>query len=359
MLSLVISFATSFILTGFVIHYQHHHNHMSGDYDFDSPQKFHAVITPRIGGAAIWLGLAIATLYKWAVNPDLGSLLFLVLAASLPVFLAGITEDLTKRIGVKLRLLTGFLSGLIFLLFFDITAMRFGFGELDLWLNHPWFVVLFLTFGLTGITNAYNIIDGFNGLSSMVAIISALAITYVAFKVGDTLALNLALILIGAIAGFFLWNYPRGHIFLGDGGAYLLGFSIGCLSILLISRNPIVSPWFAILINIYPIFETLFTIWRRKIINKSSITNPDGMHLHTLIYRKISRSVKKGDTGRYSNQINSNTSPYLWAISLLGVIPAILLWDDNLNLLISCIIFSIIYCYLYKKLLEKYQNQIL
>lgn len=344
---LLISFATSVILTGFVIRYQHLHNHLSGDHDFAGPQKFHTAITPRIGGAAIWMGITIPILYKWVVNPDLGSLLFLTLAASLPVFIAGIAEDLTKRIGIKIRLMAGFLSGLIFLFLFDITTMRFGLGALDLWLNHPWFVVLFLAFGVAGVSNAYNIIDGFNGLASMVAIISALAITYVALKVGDPLVLNLALIVIGAIAGFFLWNYPRGLIFLGDGGAYLIGFSIACLSILLVARNPSVSPWFAILVNAYPIFETLFTIWRRSVHQGKNPGLPDGAHFHSLIYRRIMRWAHPGDQSYWAN---AKTSPYLWALSSLGVIPALLWWDSTLALMISALVFVLLYNLIYRQM---------
>ncbi len=71
---------------------------------------------------------------------------------------------------------------------------------------------------ITGLANAYNIIDGFNGLASMVAMITLLAIVYVAFKIGDFAILTLSLLMIRTIAGFYIWNYPHGPIFLGDGG---------------------------------------------------------------------------------------------------------------------------------------------
>ena len=64
MVLLIIAFFVSAILTGFVIRYQHLHNHVSGDSDFKSPQKFHTTITPRIGGVAIVIGIAIAILYQ-------------------------------------------------------------------------------------------------------------------------------------------------------------------------------------------------------------------------------------------------------------------------------------------------------
>ena len=344
---LLISFSVSLVLTGLVIRYQHLHAHLSGDHDLGGPQKFHTRITPRIGGAGIFIAIAIAVLYKQWANPELDQALALVLAASLPVFFAGITEDLTKRVGVKVRLLAGFLAGLAFLWFFDINSMRFGLGALDAWLNQPWFVVLFLAFGVAGLANAYNIIDGFNGLASMVAIISSLAIAYVALKVGDPVVLNLALIHIGAIAGFFLWNYPRGLIFLGDGGAYLIGFVVAALSILVVARNPSVSPWFAILVNAYPIFETLFTIWRRSVHQGKNPGLPDGAHFHSLIYRRIMRWAHPGDQSYWAN---AKTSPYLWVLSSLGVIPALLWWDSTQALMISAVVFVVLYNLTYRQI---------
>lgn len=344
---LLISFSVSLIVTGLVIRYQHLHVHFSGDHDLDGPQKFHTAITPRIGGAGIFIAIAIAVLYKQWANPQLGQLIALVLIASLPVFVAGIMEDLTKRIGVKVRLLACFLAGLAFLWFFDINSMRFGLGALDAWLNQPYFVVLFLAFAVAGLANAYNIIDGFNGLASMVAIISSLAIAYVALKVDDPVVLNLALIHIGAIAGFFLWNYPRGLIFLGDGGAYLIGFVVAALSILLAFRNPTVSPWFAILVNAYPIFETLFTIWRRCIHQKKNPSLPDGAHFHSLIYRRIMRWAHLGDQSYWAN---AKTSPCLWVLSSLGVIPALLWWDSTQALIVSAIVFVILYNLIYRQI---------
>lgn len=347
MWSFVLSFATSLILTGFMIRYQHLHSHITGDHDFDSPQKFHTVITPRIGGVAIWIGIAIATLYQWIINPSAGKQLALILAASLPVFFAGIAEDLTKRVGVKMRLIAGFLAGLVFLWLFDITAMRFGLGVFDVWLNQPWFVILFLAFSVAGLSNSYNLIDGFNGLASMVAMITSVAIAYVSFKVGDTLVIQLAIILCGAIGGFFLWNYPKGLIFLGDGGAYLIGFVIAALSIILAARNPSVSPWFAIMVNAYPIFETLFTIWRRSVHQGKNPSLPDGAHFHSLIYRRIMRWAHPGDQSYWAN---AKTSPYLWLLSSLGIVPAVLWWNSTLMLISCSVLFIIFYSLTYRQI---------
>jgi UDP-N-acetylmuramyl pentapeptide phosphotransferase/UDP-N-acetylglucosamine-1-phosphate transferase len=344
---LIAAFLVSLIVCALLIRFKELHVSFSGDSDFSSPQKFHNRVAPRIGGLAVFMGMSIAVIFKWVVNPDLGRALTLTLAASMPAFFSGVAEDLTKRISIKFRLTAASLSGLIFLFLFDITTIRFGFGAIDLWLDHPWFVITFLAFGIAGVCNAYNIIDGFNGLASMVAIISALAIAYIAFKVSDPLVLNLAFILICATAGFFLWNYPRGLIFLGDGGAYLIGFSIACLSILLVSRNPSVSPWFAIMVNAYPIFETLFTIWRRSVHRGKNPALPDGAHFHSLVYRRIMRWAHPSDPPYWAN---AKTSPLLWVLSSIGIIPALLWWDSTFALMISMITFVLLYILTYRRI---------
>ncbi len=119
---------------------------------------------------------------------------------------------------------------------------------------------------VTGLANAVNIIDGFNGLASMCVLLILLALGYVAFLVNDPLIMSVALLSAGAVLGFFVWNFPAGLIFLGDGGAYFLGFMVAELSVLLIARYAQVSPLFPLLESSYPIFETIFTMYRRCLI---------------------------------------------------------------------------------------------
>jgi UDP-N-acetylmuramyl pentapeptide phosphotransferase/UDP-N-acetylglucosamine-1-phosphate transferase len=138
--------------------------------------------------------------------------------------------------------------------------MPITFPILDLLFGIPSFGFIFTVFAITGLTNAYNIIDGLNGLASMVGVITLLALGYISYETGDRSLLYLSGAMIAAILGFFIWNYPKGSIFLGDGGAYLIGFWIASLSVLIVSRHQEISPWFAVLANIYPIVETIFTI---------------------------------------------------------------------------------------------------
>ena len=105
--------------------------------------------------------------------------------------------------------------------------------------------------------------------ASMVA-----SLAYVAFQVHDPIVLSASLIMMGAVMGFFIWNFPAGLIFLGDGGAYFIGFMLGELSIMLVMCNRDVSAWYPVLLFTYPIVETCFSIYRKKFIRGSRLAFP-------------------------------------------------------------------------------------
>jgi UDP-N-acetylmuramyl pentapeptide phosphotransferase/UDP-N-acetylglucosamine-1-phosphate transferase len=304
---------------------------------------------PRIGGLAIFLALVLGALARIFTDMPSGILLLGILGCSLPAFLFGLAEDLTKKISPGVRLLACFSSALLAGLLLNASLHSIDLPGLDLLLQYPAVALAVTCLMIAGLTNSYNIIDGFNGLACMVGIISLAAIAYVSFRSNDSTLLFLAVAIIGSILGFFIWNYPKGLIFLGDGGAYLLGFSIAVLSVLLVVRNPMVSPWFAALINIYPIFETLFSIWRKKFIKKMSPGVPDGVHLHMLIYGRIARWVDPGSNNALLSQ-NARTSPFLWVFSSMAVFPATIWWQNTLVLQALTLAFCIFYIYVYRSI---------
>ena len=163
----------------------------------------------------------------------------------------------------------------------------------------------------------------------MCTVIMLIGLAYVAFAVDDRLIALLALAGVGAVLGFFVWNFPAGLVFLGDGGAYFLGFYVAELAILLLFRNPDVSPMFPLLLCIYPVFETLFSIYRRKWLRGVPVGMPDGAHLHSLIYRRFLRWAAGDRSARSLTRRNSMTSPYLWMLCSLSVVPAVLWYDST------------------------------
>jgi UDP-N-acetylmuramyl pentapeptide phosphotransferase/UDP-N-acetylglucosamine-1-phosphate transferase len=337
-----------------LVRYQHLHDKFSSDEDLSGPQKFHAHAVPRIGGIGIFLAITFTSLVTFFFfKLDRGFLLIQLMACALPTFLIGLLEDVTKKMGIKIRLTATACSAGLLGYFLNAWIVSIQIPGIDWLLGIGIISMIFTIISITGLVNAYNIIDGFNGLASMVGMISLLAIGYVAFKANDPVLASTCLIVLGAISGFFIWNYPRGLIFLGDGGAYLIGFLIACLSIMLVQRNSNVSPWFALLVNAYPIFETLFTIWRRKVHQGKNPGLPDGAHFHSLIYRRLIRwtevhEVK--DSASYAK--NAKTSPYLWLLSSLAVFPAIIWWQTTWILQCFALLFCISYIWIYNTLVK-------
>jgi UDP-N-acetylmuramyl pentapeptide phosphotransferase/UDP-N-acetylglucosamine-1-phosphate transferase len=341
----------SALFTLILIKYQFLHEKFSIDSDLTGVQKFHKTPTPRIGGISIALGIVAACLFRLLQDPSTGIPLVLLAFCALPALFAGLAEDLTKKVGALTRLLATFISAVLACYLLNVSINSIGISWIDPIFAIPSISILFTCLTVAGLANSYNIIDGFNGLASMIAIITLAAIGYVAFRVHDPLIILFALVMIGSIAGFFIWNYPQGLIFLGDGGAYFIGFWVGILSIMLVSRNPEISPWFACLINIYPIFETIFSIWRKKVIKKISPGVPDGVHLHMLIYGRLARWLR-ADNPRKGFLANARTSPYLWGLSCLATVPAMLFWSNTMVLACCSFLFCIIYVSLYRSLVR-------
>jgi UDP-N-acetylmuramyl pentapeptide phosphotransferase/UDP-N-acetylglucosamine-1-phosphate transferase len=125
---------------------------------------------------------------------------------------------------------------------------------------------------------------------------------------------------------------------------------IGTVSVLLLARHPYVSAWFPLLLCIYPVFETLFSIYRKKWLRGVSPGAPDGVHLHMLIYKRVVRWAVGSSESRHRNQRNSMTSPYLWLLSSMAVIPAVLFWQMPYVLMACAAGFSVTYILLYRKL---------
>jgi UDP-N-acetylmuramyl pentapeptide phosphotransferase/UDP-N-acetylglucosamine-1-phosphate transferase len=175
---------------------------------------------------------------------------------------------------------------------------------------------------------------------------------YVAYQVGDIPLALWALAGVGAALGFFVWNFPGGLIFLGDGGAYFLGFYLAEIGILLIARNPEVSPLFPLMVCIYPVFETIFSIYRRKIVRDVPPGLPDGIHLHSLIYRRLMRWAIGARDARALTRRNSMTAPYLWMLCVSSLVPALAFWDSTPLIGACMLLFALTYIALYRRIVR-------
>ncbi len=347
---LLIAFACSAIVMFFVVNSSEHHFHWSADHDLSGPQKMHVKAVPRVGGLGVLAGVCGgAVIAAWLSDASVTELLLLGVC-TLPAFGSGTWEDFTKAISPRRRMVALALSGLLGVWLMGGSITHTGWSLFDNLLASNgllWLGSVGAIFAITGVSNSINIIDGMNGLASMCSTMMSLALAYVAWRVGDPLICSMALATVGATLGFFVWNYPRGLVFLGDGGAYLLGFIVAELGILLTTRHPQVSMLMPLLLVGYPVFETLFTMYRRRHIQRRSVTQPDGSHLHTLIYRRLKRGPGDASGMRGSTRGNSGTSPYLWLLNALVVIPATIWWDNTLALALSLLVFVLVYLDLY------------
>lgn len=347
--------AVSFLICAFLIASERWHARFSHDAVGAGPQKFHTKPVPRIGGiaiaCAIWLtllGLDVAdllmtdTVYGFA----------LLAVAAVPAFAGGLAEDLTKKVGVLARLLLTMTAGVLASLLTGATLVNLdvpGLDELLQW--SPVIAIALTAFAVAGVANAINIIDGYNGLASGFSIVALCALAWVAFKVADQVVLLASLTMLGAVMGFFCWNWPSGRIFLGDGGAYLIGFWLAELGVLLVVRNPEVSPWFPLLVMIYPIWETVYSIYRRHLLGNVQIGQPDSLHFHQLIHRSVTRArqdqISRDNYSSANNIILLHLLPWLTGCLVMATIN----WANTAALIAGTLAFCLIYIWFYQRLL--------
>jgi UDP-N-acetylmuramyl pentapeptide phosphotransferase/UDP-N-acetylglucosamine-1-phosphate transferase/O-antigen ligase len=282
------------------------HGHLTLDSTL-GVQKFHTAPTPRVGGLAILAGAI--TAYGSAPHST-ASLLVLLLVAAGPAFGAGLLEDLTKKVSVVDRLAATLSSGLLGWALTGAALHHTGIGLLDMALSFTPVAVLFTAFCVGGMSNAVNIIDGFNGLAGGVVVIMLTSLGIMAAQFGDADVAYVCLLIAASVVGFLALNWPAGKLFLGDGGAYLLGFLVGWIAVMLLARHPQLSPWGPLLACAYPVLEVAFSFYRKSRRAGSSPGQPDRLHLHMLVHRRL---VKLRLYVRSTCLQNAITSPFAWA----------------------------------------------
>ena len=290
-----IALAVSFALSLILVLTRRWHLRFTGDSQLNLPQKIHREDIPRIGGLAIVGGFVISLVHLvwFGANPPAVSATTasLLLAGLAPIALAGFGEDITKRVGPHMRLGWMALGSLILLTSNHLWLDRIGVPFLDPIFSNWGIAMAFSVFACIGATNAYNLIDGLNGLLAGVSLITLAAIAWVAATLGDQKIFALAVLLGVAMIGWLPFNWPKARLFAGDGGAYSIGFLTAALLLLLIQRNPQVSPWFGLTAAALPIWETLYSIWRRSRSGLKTM-EPDQSHLHQLVRTRLHWSIK-------------------------------------------------------------------
>jgi len=352
MIEALSAFVPALLLGWLILRFREHHEAVTGDAAAGGPQKIHTSPVPRIGGTMIFAGFAAGMAVASARGYVTSQHAAIVVLCGTPAFACGLFEDLTKHGGVFFRLLATFVSaGLAFWLLgarldrLDIALV----DDLLLFLPLSLAVTMFMA---AGVSQSINIIDGLNGLAAFVAMAIFAAIGFVAWKVGDALVLSISLASLGALLGFFVWNFPRGMIFCGDGGAYFVGFVIAEVSVLLVHRNREVSSWFPLMAVAYPVWETMFSIYRRRLVSRKAAMRPDALHFHSLVYRWVTRLSGDAGDGAGAWRRNAQSSVICWSLPILATVLAVSCWDQTWKLALASIGFAIVYVLVYRQLVR-------
>ena len=311
------------------------------DKDFLKPQSFHRIPIARSGGIAIFTLFALFILFYF-IKFDIFLKDYFVISSLL--FFLGFLDDLKIKISPNIRLTIMLLILALCINFFSIQITISGLEFLNTWLENNIFQISFVLLCFLFIINGANLIDGYNGLLA----IHFLIINFILLGIN---LLNhhqgLSLILIAQIIitfSFFLFNFPKAKIFLGDAGSYLCGSLIAINTIKTHQLNPELSSFFFTSLLFYLFFEVFFS-FIRKCIKKKSPLNPDGSHLHMLLYNFLLKSKKLTNT-------NYKTSIIVNVIYFVLIIPAVFFQENGLisryYFFLLIIIYTFSYYFLYK-----------
>lgn len=343
--ALLAATATSLAIGLFVILTHAWHGKFTSDVA-GNIQSAHIHPTPRIGGLGIYVSLCAA--YHFIEQPDVKEMLQIILIAGIPAWLFGLLEDVTKRISVLLRLLATICSGLVACHLSGTALSRLDVPLIDHLLQWWPAAVLFTAFAVGGIANSINIIDGYHGLSSGTSMLAFLSFGFIAHMHHDAMLACICLAALASIVGFFLLNYPWGKIFLGDGGAYFIGFMLAWVAVLLPTRNPEVSPWVSLVICAYPFIEVIYSMLRRK-LQKKQVGQPDNEHMHSLLARHV---VRKNLRHLPHNTQNAAVAPLIWLPVTLFIIPAVAFRGSTGLLVLTTGVAFVLYHLLHRRLVS-------
>ena len=324
-------FFVSFILCIIIILSSGYGFSRRGQVDEAAIQSAHSGFVPRVGGLAIYISiLVLIPLLSLGFIPlsvvfdlDTEQLTLLILSAA-PVFSVGLAEDLGYEMSPKARLVASAVSSLVAILLFNVWLVSLGIPGVDTLLLFAPVGILFTIFATVGVVNAFNLIDGLNGLSSYVTVSVAASLSIIAFQSGDTQVSTFLVLVIAAVLGFMVLNFPMGKIFLGDGGAYAIGHLLVWSAIILINGATEVSAFAILLVFFWPVADTGLAIWRRWRLGNPT-DRPDRLHFHQLVMRFLEIRFLGRDRREIANPLAT-----LILIPLISVpqVLGVLFWDD-------------------------------
>lgn len=294
----LLAFGLAWAITPLVINLCRRHDAL----DLPAERKVHRAGVPRLGGVAVFaalsLGLTAAVLLvlreQINVAPEHARLIPVIYAGLCGFFFIGFLDDL-RPLPALARLLAQFAIATGVVLLAGGTALRvtslFGHHHFPDWLS-----IMLTVLWIVGVVNTFNWIDGLDGLAAGIALISATAFYCIAvLKPGlpnAGLTMAICITLIGAVLGFLRYNFQPARIFIGDGGAFALGYLLAVVSIIGLFKTAAAISFVApVAILVLPIGDTFFAILRR-LFKGQPVTQADNRHIHHRILAWISRRYR-------------------------------------------------------------------
>jgi len=315
------------------------------DDQFKKPQAFHENSTYRLGGFTIFLSLVIVFAYLFFLK---NIFFFEYISFCTLFFILGFSDDLKIYLKPKFRLLIMFGFLIMLIIFNEFYIERISLEYLNKLLKIDIFSLFFVCLCFLFIINGSNLIDGFNGLLG----IHSLIIFVILFIVNLNYENNLSYILfyVSLITfSFLIFNFPKAQIFLGDGGAYLVGALIAMSVINTNNFYPSISSFFFCILLFYLFFEVFFSFFRKIFFVRQSPLLPDNKHLHMLLYKLLLKRGKKKLIANYQVSIFINLA-YLFLIT-----PGIIFMDNGIFCRYYFFSLLIVYMFFYKILYKKTQ----
>jgi len=304
--------------------------------NYSQSQKVHKNDTPRIGGIIVYIFLWIF----YFLNHYNNDLFFNILISSIPFFIISTLEDLYQNTSPAIRIFSMIISSIIFFSIQTITLPEIDFPFISDFLSLFPINYIFFIFSIIVIMNGSNLIDGMNGLLLFTLLFQLMSLYFLFSLYNDSNMLYLLKNIFLIYIVFLIFNYPFGKIFLGDFGAYFIGFMISLITIYFFGEYPNEYTWIAVLILFYPSIELLFSFIRKKRIGLNPLY-PDTSHIHSIIFKKLHIKLKNLTKANYTTTI------FLMPLWLLPFLLLIYFSNTVLNIFISILFLSIIYLLIY------------
>lgn len=255
--------------------------------DKPNQRKMHKNPIPTLGGAGFFLGFILISLF-WIIFKGHTSDLVLF-ASMLVLFVMGIFDDL-KDLSAKFKFMVQSLVALLIAFFgYKIESLNGIFGIYQM---HPVIQYAFTVFLVVGLVNAFNLIDGIDGLAGGLAFINSMAMGTILLFQDNVLYSLMAYTFAGALLGFLVFNFNPAKIFMGDTGSLIVGFLMALFGIVVIkggytlaAEAPAKTASFTVVIvgiMLLPVYDTL-RVFTERILKKKSPFSPDKTHVHHLL----------------------------------------------------------------------------